>query len=72
MPNYIAEFYLSPTRRAEFSSLVTRTRHAAEALAGQGKDVAYLLSAFLPGDEICLHCFVASSSAVVTEVARQA
>lgn len=72
MPSYIAESYLSRTRRADLSSLATRARDAAQALAGEGQDVAYFRSAFVPEDEVCLHWFLASSPGVVTEIARLA
>jgi hypothetical protein len=69
MPSFIAESYLPRSRRAEVPSLAERARRAAETLAGNGCDVAYLRSAFLPEDEMCLHWFDASSSEVVAEVA---
>jgi hypothetical protein len=72
MPSYIAESYLSRTRRAELSSQVTRARNAASALASGGQAVAYLRSAFVPEDEVCLHWFIAPSPAAVTEIARLA
>jgi hypothetical protein len=72
MPSYIVESYLSRTRRADLPSLATRARDAAHALAIEGQDVAYLRSAFVPEDEVCLHWFIASSPAAVTEVARLA
>jgi hypothetical protein len=68
MPSYIAESYLSRSRRGDLSSLATRAREAAQALAKEGQDVAYLRSAFVPEDEVCLHWFIASSAAVVTKV----
>jgi hypothetical protein len=68
MPGFIAESYLPRTRRAEVPSLSERARQAAETLAGRGWEVAYLRSAFLPEDELCLHWFNASSSVVVAEV----
>jgi hypothetical protein len=72
MPNFIAESYLPRSRRADSATLAERARQAAETLAGRGRDVAYLRSAFLPEDELCLHWFSASSSAVVAEVASLA
>jgi hypothetical protein len=53
-------------------ALAERMRRASETLAGTGRDVEYLRSAFVPEDELCLHWFAASSSAVVAEVARLA
>jgi hypothetical protein len=72
MPNFIAESYLPRSRRADAASLAERARQAAETLAGTGREVVYLRSAFLPDDELCLHWFAASSSAVVAEVASLA
>jgi len=72
MPSYIAESYLSRTRRAELASQATRARDAAIALAAEGLEVAYLRSAFVPEDEVCLHWFIAPSSATVTELGRLA
>ena len=72
MPSYIAESYLSRARRAELASQATRARDAAQALAEKGQDVAYLRTAFVPEDEVCLHWFIAPSPAAVTEVARLA
>jgi hypothetical protein len=72
MPSYIVESYLSRTRRGEVSSQATRARDAASALASEGQPVAYLRSAFVPEDEVCLHWFIAPSPAAVTELARLA
>jgi hypothetical protein len=72
MPSYIAESYLSRTRGEELSSQATRARDAASALADEGQAVAYLRTAFVPEDEVCLHWFIAPSPAAVTEVARLA
>lgn len=72
MPSYIAESYLSRTRRDELSSLTHRARDAARALTEAGRQVQYLRSGFVPEDEVCLLWFVASSPAVVTEVGRVA
>ena len=72
MPSYIAESYLSRTRRAELASQAARARGAAIALAAEGLDVAYLRSAFVPEDEVCLHWLIAPSPATVTELGRLA
>jgi hypothetical protein len=72
MPSYIVESYLSRARRGELSSQATRARDAASALANDGQAVAYLRSAFVPEDEVCLHWFIAPSPAALTEVARLA
>ena len=72
MPSFLAESYLSRSRLADAASLAERARRAAETLAGSGREVTYLRSAFLPEDELCLHWFSASSEAVVAEVASVA
>jgi hypothetical protein len=72
MPSYIAESYLSRTRRAELASQATQARDAAIALAAEGLEVAYLRSAFVPEDEVCLHWFIAPSPATVTGLGRLA
>lgn len=72
MPSYIAESYLSRTRRGELASLRARARDAAQALAEKGQQVAYLRSAFIPEDEVCLLWFIAPSPATVTELGRLA
>ena len=72
MPSYIAESYLSRTRRGEFPSLRARAHDAVQALAEAGQQVAYLRSAFVPEDEVCLHWFIAPSPAAVTEIGRLA
>ena len=72
MPSYIAESYLSRTRRGELSSQAIRARDAADALAGEGQEVAYLRSAFVAEDEVSLHWFIAPSPAAVTEVGHLA
>jgi hypothetical protein len=72
MPSYIAESYLPRSRRDDLSSLATRARDAAQAVAKEGEDVAYLRSAFVLEDEVCLHWFIASSPAVVNLVGRLA
>ena len=72
MPSYIAESYLSRTRGDEVPSLAKRARDAAQALADEGQEVAYLRSAFVPEDEVCLHWFIAPSSTLITELGRLA
>lgn len=72
MPSYIAESYLARTRGGELSSLAARARDAAQSLAEAGQEVAYLRSAFVPEDEVCLHWFIASTPALVTEFGRLA
>lgn len=72
MPSYIAESYLSRARGGELPSLGARAREAARALAEAGLKVAYLRSAFVPDDEVCLHWFIAPSPAVISEVGRLA
>ena len=72
MPSYIAESYLSRTRRGELSSQATRARDAARALAEQGHEVAYLRCAFVDEDEVGLHWFIAPSPATVSELGRLA
>jgi hypothetical protein len=72
MPSYITESYLSRSRYGDLSSLATRAREAAQALADEGKDVAYVRSAFVPKDELCRHWFIASSPALVAQVASLA
>jgi hypothetical protein len=72
MPSYIAESYLSRTRRSELPSLTARARDAAQALARQGHRITYLRGAFVPEDEVCLLWFTAASPAIVTEAGRLA
>jgi hypothetical protein len=72
MPSYIAESYLPRARRSELSSLTGRARDAAQALAGQGHQIAYLRCAFVPEDEVCLLWFIASSPAIIAEAGRLA
>ena len=72
MPSFIAESYVPRSHVADLGSLADRARRAAETLAGNGHDVEYVRSAFVPEDELCQHWFTASSSTVVTEVARLA
>ena len=72
MPSYIAESYLSRARRDELASQAARARDAAQALSAEGHDVAYLRTAFVPEDEVCLHWFIAPSPATVTELGRRA
>jgi hypothetical protein len=72
MPSYIAESYLSRTRSGELSALTAQARDAAQALAGQGHQIAYLRCAFVPEDEVCLLWFIASSPAIVTEAGHRA
>jgi hypothetical protein len=68
----MAESYLSRARRSELASLATRARAAATAVTEQGHEVAYLRTAFVPEDEVCLHWFIAPSPAIVTELGRLA
>ena len=70
MPNYLVESYHA--RERDLGGLVARAGRAAEALAREGKDVRYLRTSFLPGDEVCLHWFAAPSPALVHEAAHLA
>jgi hypothetical protein len=72
VPSFIAESYLAGTRRGELASQAVRARDAAQALAREGHEVAYLRSAFVPDDDVCLHWFIAPSPAIVTELGRLA
>jgi hypothetical protein len=72
VPNYLVESYLSRPSSRDLRQLAARARTAAEALSRAGKDVTYLRSSFLPGDELCLHWFTAASPADVGEAAQLA
>jgi hypothetical protein len=72
MPSYLIESYLPRSRSGELPALVSRLRHATEALTAEGTRVRHLRSTFLPGDELCLHLLEAESATTVSEASRRA
>jgi len=56
----------------DVAAVAARARVAAEALGREGVDVRHLQTAFLPGDEVCLHLFEAASAADVAETLGRA
>jgi hypothetical protein len=72
VPSYLAESYLARASRGEFPSLRARARDATRALAEEGQEVAYLRSAFVEEDEVCLLWFIAPSPAIVSKLGRLA
>ena len=73
---------LEPDRKSQFiaervlvepvAPAIQRTRRAAAALAGEGRQIRYLRTIVVPEDELCLHVFEADSPETVDELGRRA
>jgi hypothetical protein len=76
------EGVLEPNRKSQFiaervlvepvAPAIQRTRRAAAALAGEGRQIRYLRTIVVPEDELCLYVFEADSSETVDELGRRA
>jgi len=71
MKSYLVELY-SPAGSETGPQGVEQIRAAAAALAGEGTDVRYLRSFFIPTDETCFHLFEAASEEAIAQVSRRA
>ena len=71
MPDYLLETY-APRPGAELLAIEARARVAAKEMRGEGIDVRYVRSIFVPEDEICFHLFQAPSADAVGEASRRA
>ena len=69
---YVMETYLSRTGVAELGVAVMQLRAAAAECTRAGTSVRYLLSLFIPEDEMCLHLVEAPSMEAIEDVARRA
>lgn len=72
MPSYLVESYHPQGRSAALPEAAARARRAAHGLRAEGKQVRYLRSALLPGDELCLHLFEADSATLVSQASERA
>lgn len=72
MPSYLVESYHPQGRSAALPEAAARARRAAQGLRAEGKQVRYLRSALLPGDELCLHLFEADSATLVSQASERA
>ena len=70
MTRFAVELYVA--RGAALQELERRARVAATQLASEGRDVRYVRTMFLPGDETCFHLYDAASPALVEEASRRA
>jgi hypothetical protein len=67
MPSYLVESYASDS-----PAVLADARGRARRTAELGRDIRYLRSTFLPGDETILHLFEAPSRAVLDSAGRRA
>jgi hypothetical protein len=71
MPIFMVETYMA--RSANALQLASASAHrTAELATTEGATLRYLRTTFIPGDEICLHLFEASSASVVQAAAARA
>lgn len=71
MPIFLVESYMPRTANALQVASASAHR-AAELASNEGAYLRYLRTTFIPGDEICLHLFEASSASVVQAAAAHA
>jgi hypothetical protein len=67
LEQYLVELYLPRRAEAALAEAVTRAHVASDDLAGEGKQVRYLRTIFVPSDEICFQLYAAQSANVVSE-----
>ncbi|HLN05639.1 MAG TPA: nickel-binding protein [Acidimicrobiales bacterium] len=72
LTNYLIEFYLPRSGRAEFRTTSRRARAVAREMSREGISVRCLRSVFVPSDETCLYLYAADSEDTVREAARRA
>ena len=71
MPEFIAEQYFSRTDAAGARRAANAARGAAEQLAGEGTDVEFVRSMFVPEDETCIFVYNADSLDTVRLAAQR-
>jgi hypothetical protein len=71
VPTFLVEFYAA-AGAGGLVDAAERARAGAEAVAGEGVPVRYLLSIFVPEDETCLLLFEGSSGDAVRMAAERA
>jgi hypothetical protein len=69
---YLVELYVGRAATTELDASAVRAANSAVALSAQGRDVRYIRTIFIPGDETCFHLFEAASSEFVAEAADRA
>jgi hypothetical protein len=72
VPAFLAELYLSRTGAGDAQTWAARARTAAAELSEDGREVRYLRTTFLPGDETCFIVFEADTAETVAETGRRA
>jgi len=72
VPSYLVETYLARSREAERAASERRARSAAEELTRGPRRVRFEHSIHVPGDELCLYVFEATSDGDVALVAEHA
>jgi hypothetical protein len=72
MNQYLVEHYWPGITRERLQDATRRLRSAAAAIARDGKDIRYLRSTLVPGDEVALVVFAASSAELVAEAYARA
>ncbi len=72
MREFVAEQYLPAAAPSANVKLADVARRAAEQLAGEGTQVRFLRSIFIPEDETCFHFYLAESAEAVQVAAARA
>ena len=72
MVEFLVESYVARDDRAAAERGAERAREAAEVLAGEGRQIRFLRSIFVPEDETCFYLYDAPSSDDVREAAQRA
>jgi hypothetical protein len=69
---YLVELYLPRRNEAALAEAAMRARSASDELAGEGKQVRYLRTIFVPQDEICFLLYEAQAADLVAEASLRA
>jgi hypothetical protein len=72
MDHYLVELYLPRRDQSALAAAVMRAQAVSDQLASGGTHVRYVLTIFVPVDEVCFHLFEAESAEAVARAAERA
>jgi hypothetical protein len=72
MRSYLIEVYLPRADARAAGTTASRAQAAVEELAGEGVELRYVRTTYLPDDETCFHLVEATSEESVAELCRRA
>jgi hypothetical protein len=70
--HYLVELYLPRRDQSALAAAAMRARAVSDQLASEGTHVRYVLTIFVPVDEVCFHLFEAESAEAVARATERA